>query len=71
LLKSSGFAEKMMRSVEGGLKRTPTPDQFELYATKAHFPNDRAMAVIGYKPETSIERGLQMSAGWLRHLGLA
>lgn len=67
LLKSSALAERAMRSVEGGLKRTPTLDQFELYATKAHFPNDRAVSKLGYDPQVSVDQGLKMSAAWLKH----
>lgn len=67
LLKSSGLAERAIRSVEGGLKRTPTPDQFALYGRKAYFPNDRAIATLGYAPQTSVEQGVDLSAKWLKH----
>lgn len=71
MYKSNRFIERLMQSTESGLKLTPTPEQLELYARKSEFPNDRAIAEIGYVPTTDVQTGLRMSVAWLRHHGLA
>jgi nucleoside-diphosphate-sugar epimerase len=70
LTKTFGLADFLLRKTEGELKLTPTPDQLALYRRKVVFDNGKSRKLLGYTPLTSADRGLYLSAEWVKHHGL-
>lgn len=67
----SWLARRLMKSVEGAIRRAPTGAEFELYGKKLSVSTEKAFERLGYEPAFDLQRGVRMSAGWLRHHGYA
>lgn len=69
LYQRSPVAQRLMRSVEGAIRRTPAPDEYRLFRRKVFLPVDKARDLLGYRSQFPVARGVALSAGWLRHHG--
>ena len=66
----SALAAKYLKATETSLKLTPTPEQLKLYGVDVEYLIDKAKNELGYAPQVSAARGLELSVSWLRHHGL-
>src|SRR6266566_4101264 len=66
---SSPTAQRLMRGVEGVIRRTPAPAEYRLFTRKVFLPVDKARALLGYRSQFPASRGVALSASWLRHHG--
>lgn len=65
----SPVAQRLMRSVEGVIRRTPSPEEYRLFRRKVYLPVDKAGRLLGYRSQFPTARGVALSASWLRHHG--
>src|SRR6266516_2924067 len=65
----SPVAQRLMRSVEGAIRRTPSTAEYRLFRRNVFLPVDRARGLLGYRSQFPVSRGLALSASWLRHHG--
>jgi len=70
LYKSSRWARRAMKGLQGALARVPSPAEYELYGRRAWFPSDRARSELGYEPDTPMQTGVALSVQWLLHEGV-
>jgi len=63
-------ARAIMQFAEKSIKATATSTELNLYNRKAVYLTSKAREMLGYHPSFNVDAGLQMSAGWLNHLGL-
>lgn len=66
---SSVLAKSAMRRVEGMIRKTPVPTEFERYGQTTGYDASRAVAALGYQPQVTMATGVELSAHWLRHHG--
>ncbi|HSJ56168.1 MAG TPA: NAD-dependent epimerase/dehydratase family protein [Anaerolineae bacterium] len=64
-------ARMLMKSAETSLKTTPRWADLQLYNLDARYSGDKARTLIGYEPRVDLDRGLALTVGWLRQVGLA
>lgn len=69
LYQRSPVAQRLMRSVEGVIRRTPAPTEYRLFRRKVYLPVDKARELLGYRSQFPAARGVALSASWLRHHG--
>ena len=69
IYKSSRLARALIKGVQGGLRRVPSPAEYDLYSREVEFPTDRAEQELGYRPAVHWEEGVNRSVAWLRHEG--
>ena len=67
----SRLARQIMRRAERVLRQVPTPQEFRLCSRTAFYVTDKAARLLGYRPRFSTERGVGLSAAWLKHEGYA
>ncbi len=65
----SPVAQRLMRSVEGAIRRTPSTAEYRLFRRNVFLPVDKARGLLGYGSQFPVSRGLALSASWLRHHG--
>lgn len=65
----SPVAQRLMKSVEGVIRRTPAPAEYRLFRRKVYLPVDKARELLGYRSQFPAARGVALSASWLRHHG--
>lgn len=65
----SPMAQRLMRGVEGVIRRTPAPAEYRLFRRKVQLPVDKARERLGYQSQFPAARGVALSASWLRHHG--
>jgi nucleoside-diphosphate-sugar epimerase len=63
-------ARTAMQFAEGTIKTTATSAELRLYSRKAVYLTSKAEEMLAYHPRFDVNAGLQMSVGWLNHLGL-
>src|SRR5438045_3208655 len=66
---SSPTAQRLMRGVEGVIRRTPAPAEYRPFPRKVFLPVDKARALLGYRSQFPASRGVALSPSWLRHHG--
>jgi nucleoside-diphosphate-sugar epimerase len=71
LYQRSRLARQIMRRAERVLRQVPTPQEFRLCSRTAFYVTDKAARLLGYQPRFSTERGVGLSAAWLKHEGYA
>ena len=64
-------ARSAMKWVEKKLKTTANFEDLERYNRQNIFLDDKAHRLLGYDPQFGVERGIEMCAAWLQHLGVA
>ena len=64
------LAKQFLKQLERTLKTTPRLSDFDLFSRTALYSAQKAEALAGFKPRIDVETGLQMSAAWLRQVGL-
>jgi nucleoside-diphosphate-sugar epimerase len=64
-------AKTVMRQAERLIRTTPTPAEFRMYGRDAFFVSEKAGRLLGYRPAFPLRDGVDLSAAWLRHHGLA
>jgi nucleoside-diphosphate-sugar epimerase len=69
LYQRSGLAKQVMRRAERFLRQVPTPAEFRLCSRTAFYRTDKAARLLGYTPQYSTDRGVALSAAWLKHEG--
>ncbi len=69
LYQRSPVAQRVMRGVEGAIRRTPSPAEYRLFRRNVFLPVDKARGLLGYRSQFPVSRGLALSASWLRHHG--
>ena len=62
LKKIARYAEKQIRS-------TPSPKELKLYKRKVIYSIEKARSLLKYSPQFNLEKGLKLSAAWLKHHG--
>jgi nucleoside-diphosphate-sugar epimerase len=68
LYQRSPVAQRLMRGVEGVIRRTPAPAEYHLFRRRVYLPVDKVRA-LGYRSRFPTSRGVALSASWLRHHG--
>ena len=63
-------ARAVMQIAERSIKTTAAFSELNLYSRDAVYQNSKARKMLGYDPKFEIDAGLQMSARWLKHLGI-
>jgi nucleoside-diphosphate-sugar epimerase len=69
LYQRSPVAQRLMRGVEGVIRRTPSPGEYRLFRRTGYLPVDKARQLLGYRSQFPASRGVALSASWLRHHG--
>jgi nucleoside-diphosphate-sugar epimerase len=64
-----GSVKTVLKGLEGMIRQTPTTAEFELYSRDSFFRIDKARRMLGYEPAFTMERGVALSAAWLKHHG--
>jgi nucleoside-diphosphate-sugar epimerase len=67
LYQRNAVVKRLMRKAEHMIRQTPTTNEFRMYSRTAHYPTDRARDMLGYAPNVDMQRGVELSAAWLRH----
>ena len=67
LYKKSAIAKLLMNRAERMIRQTPTVAEYALYSRTDFYPATKAVEQLGYRPRFDLKRGIEMSAGWLRH----
>jgi nucleoside-diphosphate-sugar epimerase len=65
----SPVAQRLMKSVEGVIRRTPAAAEYRLFRRKVYAPVGKARDLLGYRSQFPAARGVALSASWLRHHG--
>lgn len=65
-----GMARQLMRTTEKRIKSTPRPEDLGLFNRDAVYVAAKARELLGFRPTYDLNRGLDLSACWLEHLGL-
>ena len=63
-------AKQAMLAVERVLKATPQAGDLELYRRNAVYSAEKAKRELGFRPRVDLDTGLELTVGWLRHVGL-
>lgn len=63
-------AKELMKSAEKSIKTTPRLTDLSLFNRDAIYLTTKAQKMLGYKPTFNLDKGLEMSVRWLKHLGL-
>ena len=66
----SPTAKAAMRRAEADLRLNPNDDEMIRFATDVSY-SMKSAAKIGFAPQTTVDRGLALTADWARHIGLA
>lgn len=61
--------KRIARYIEKQIKTTPSPKELKLYKRKAVYSIDKARSLLGYSPKFDLEKGLKLTAAWLKHHG--
>jgi len=61
--KYPGLTRKMDSLFRGSIQ----PEEFKFFAQKSKFDIKKAQSVLGYNPEYSFEKGMEITERWLRH----
>ncbi len=69
LYQRSRVAKQVMQRAERFLRQVPTPAELRLCSRTAFYLTDKAARMLGYTPQYSTERGVALSAAWLKHEG--
>ena len=67
LYQRNAMIRRIMQGTERSLRTTPTTGELKMFGLKAHYLIDRATEVLGYRPQYTVDAGLEMSVRWLRH----
>jgi nucleoside-diphosphate-sugar epimerase len=62
--------KRVLRSVEKYIKTVPRLADLDLYGRDAIYVSTKAKDILGFTPNYSIEFGLELTARWLKHIGL-
>ena len=60
-----------MQFVDKTMKTTPRETELGLFNRQAIYLTTKAQELLHYHPSIDIQRGLDLSVGWLRMVGLA
>ena len=63
----SEAADSVLRYVEKTLKSNLASDELKLFSKQATYVTQKAEHVLGFKPNTAVQEGVQNSVTWLRH----
>lgn len=63
-------ARYAMQHFERYMKTTPRLAELSLYNREARYLDVKARHILGYQPQIPLDTGLQLTAGWIEHLGL-
>ncbi len=61
---------RAMKKTESIVKSTPSPQELELYSSKAEYDGKKAFRILGYRPIFDLDKGLAVSAQWIREQGI-
>jgi nucleoside-diphosphate-sugar epimerase len=64
-------ARLLMQFVDRTMKTIPRATELSLFNREAIYLDNKAQELLGYQPSIGVERGLDLSVGWLRMVGLA
>ena len=64
------FADRLLRSTEKKLKKTPVYDELKLFNKKVTFSTDRIESILNYQPNVELKEGLKRTVQWIQHQGL-
>lgn len=67
---SNSQARWVMRSTGRLMKSTPRPQDLSLYNRDAEYVTAKSRDILGFSPRYNIDRGLNLTVCWLKHLGL-
>jgi nucleoside-diphosphate-sugar epimerase len=65
----SPVAQRIMKTAERTIRGTPAAAEYRLFRRKVYAPVHKARERLGYRSQFPLSRGLELSAGWLRHHG--
>jgi nucleoside-diphosphate-sugar epimerase len=63
-------ARGLMQYADKTLKTNPRPSELALYKRDALYLATKARGMLSYQPVFGLDRGLDLSVGWLRNVGL-
>lgn len=63
------LAKRLMKRAEQAVRRAPSGNEFRLYSKVLSIETGRLAAAFGWTPRFGMERGVALSADWLRHHG--
>jgi nucleoside-diphosphate-sugar epimerase len=63
--KYPGLTRKMDSLFRGSIQ----PEEFKFFTQKSKFSIKKAQSVLGYNPEYSFEKGIEITGKWLKHHG--
>jgi nucleoside-diphosphate-sugar epimerase len=63
-------ARYAMQNFERYMKTTPRLAELSLYNRDALYLSAKAQHILGFRPGIDVDTGLQLTAGWINHLGL-
>jgi len=58
---------QLRKGAESVIRQTPTAAEYDLYSREVAFLTTKASRNLGYRPTIDMARGVDLSAGWLRH----
>lgn len=64
LYQSSEISKRIMKRLEGAIRKAPTAGEFELYSKEISVPTEKAARILGYRPRVDMETGVGLSADW-------
>jgi len=64
------LAGQIMTNLEKSIKMTPRSTDLSLYNRNARYLATKAHDLLGFEPQVSLDRGLQLSVLWLEQVGL-
>lgn len=62
-------ARRLLRYAERRMRTAPRIEELDLYSRQAVYLIDKAKDVLGYSPQYQVEKGLELTAQWLRNVG--
>lgn len=68
--RSTGAARSAMTSAKVVTALYPTPSELKLLRRKARYVSERSASVLGFRPSTALEHGLEKSVEWCRVHGI-
>lgn len=63
-------AKQLLKDLEMDLRTSPRLADFDLFNRRAFYSAKKAETMLGFRPRTGLDTGLQLSVAWLRQVGL-